>query len=425
MTTQVAITGIGPVSALGIGTEPLWSALDEGRTGIRPMEAFDGTAWGCPLAGELPAGEFAIRKIVPKHYRKATKVMCRDIELAVGAAAAAIEDAGLVTAANGDAEPSIRPDRFGCHIGAGLICADVNELGAALATSRSEGGDFDLHHWGSTGMENLTPLWLLKYLPNMLACHVTIVHDCQGPSNTITCWESSAPLSLAESMRVIQRGAADACLTGGVESRLNVLATWRQQCAGRLVTAPPDADPATLVRPFADDADGTVLGEGGGLLVVESLEHARARGGRVKAIVSGIACTQSVDDNVLTSASEESIGDAITAALRQAALSPGDLSAVVPMGLGIPGIDAGELGGLRASLGGVADELPRILLTPTTGNCCAGHGAVQLAVAAHAIDVQQLPGSTAADAGIEHVLVLTASQGGQNTATILSRGEAA
>ena len=280
MTIQVAITGLGPISALGIGIEPLWAALAEGRTGIRPLTAFDGSEWGCPFAAELPADEFAIRKIVPKHYRKATKVMCRDVELAVGAAASAVAHAGLTTAGIGEGEVSIAPPRMGCHIGAGLICAEVNELTAALTKSKPEDGPFDLHHWGREGMEHLTPLWLLKYLPNMLACHVTIVHDCQGPSNTITCWESSATLSLAESLRVIERGAADACLTGGVESRLNVLATWRQQCAGRLVTATVDADPADLVRPFASDANGTVLGEGGGIIVVESLDHARDRGGR-------------------------------------------------------------------------------------------------------------------------------------------------
>ncbi|MDP7030052.1 MAG: beta-ketoacyl synthase [Phycisphaerales bacterium] len=413
---QVAITGIGPVTALGIGIEPLWDALTEGRTGIRPTEAFDGSGWGCPFAGELPADEFSIRKLVPKHYRKATKVMCRDIELAVAAALAATADAHIVTAGGGEGDITISPARMGCHIGAGLICADVNELGAALVTSRDTDGAFDLHHWGRAGMENLTPLWLLKYLPNMLACHVTIVHDCRGPSNTITCWESSAPLSLAESMRVIQRGAADACLTGGVESRLNVLATWRQQCAGRLTSATSDEDPASLVRPFDPTASGTVLGEGGGILVLESRDHAAARGGDIKAIVSGLGCTQSICDDVLTHACPEAIGDAITQALHQAGLNAADLDAVVPMGLGIPGIDSAELGGLTQALGHA--DLPRVLLTPTTGNCCAGQGAVQLAAAAHCIDQQALPSGSA---DLNHVLVLTASQGGQNTATILSR----
>jgi 3-oxoacyl-[acyl-carrier-protein] synthase II len=421
MNRQVGITGIGPVTAFGLGIEPLWSALEAGETGIRRLEAFDGSAWDCPFGGELPADAFSIRKIVPRHYRKATKVMSRDIELAVGAALMAVLDAGLTTAGAGEGEPTIAPDRVGCHIGAGLICADVNELAAALITSDTDGGGFSLNHWGRAGMENLTPLWLLKYLPNMLACHVTIVHDCQGPSNTITCWESSAPLSMAESMRVIQRGAADACLTGGVESRLNVLATLRQQCAGRLTTASESDDPATLVRPYASDASGTVLGEGGGILVIEAVDHAKARGASIKAVISGLACTQSIDEHTLVDASAESLADAITLALKQADMSADDIDAVVPMGLGIPGIDKPEVEAIRTVLGERGADLPRVLITPATGNCCAGQGAVQLAVAAKAIDAQRLPGT---DTTVNHILVLTASQGGQNTATILSRESA-
>ena len=128
----------------------------------------------------------------------------------MAAAAAAVADARLGDeGGDGSAPPAIPPARFGCQIGAGLICADLDELAAALVTSKGANGDIDLEHWGRLGMTNLTPLWLLKYLPNMLACHVTIVHDCQGPSNTITCCEASSALSLGESMRVIDRGAAD------------------------------------------------------------------------------------------------------------------------------------------------------------------------------------------------------------------------
>ncbi|MBT5582967.1 MAG: hypothetical protein HOJ54_03065, partial [Phycisphaerae bacterium] len=117
-------------------------------------------------------------------------------------------------------------------------------------------------------------------------------------------------------------------------------------------------------------------------------------------------------------ASAESIADAITLAMNQAGLSANDIDAIVPMGLGIRGIDRAELEALRISLGERGHTLPRILLTPATGNCCAGHGAVQLAVATRAIELQRLPGE---DATLNHVLVLTASQGGQNTATILSQ----
>ena len=105
--------------------------------------------------------------------------------------------------------------------------------------------------------------------------------------------------------------------------------------------------------------------------------------------------------------------------MQQASYGPDDIDAIVPMGLGIPGIDQAERDALRSALGERADTLPMVLLTPTTGNCCAGHGAVQLAVATRCLETQQLPSGAAS---LRSVLVLTASQGGQNTATILSRG---
>jgi 3-oxoacyl-[acyl-carrier-protein] synthase II len=428
----VGISGIGPVTAFGIGIEPLWSALLEGRTAIGPIEQFDASAYGCPLAAELPKDAIKIREIVPKHYRKATKVMCRDIELAIAAAKTAVEHAQLVTSGTDrDAEPTIEPQRLGCQIGAGLICSDVNELGTALVTSQREDGSFDLDHWGREGMQRLTPLWLLKSLPNMLACHVTIVHECRGPSNTITCWESSAALSLAESVRVIQRGAADACLSGGAESRLNVLAYYRQVQAGRLTDGARGADRAVL--PFHKDADGTVLGEGGGLLVVEDAQHAADRGQPLLAYVLGVGTTQTIDDWTGTGASAQSIGDAITQALTQAKIAPDDIDAVIPFGSGIPKVDAAERDALYDTLGQHAASVPLVLLTPAVGNCCSGHGSIQLAVAAQCLHTGVLP-ARRGDSPIEgldagpvearktdpkHILVLSASLGGQNTAVIL------
>ena len=431
MGRRTGISGIGPVTAFGVGIEPLWSALLEGRTAVDTIRQFDASNFGCPVGAELD-DTFKVRDWVPKHYRKAIKVMCRDIELAVAGAMSSVQDAGLVTAATDkDAEPTLPPDRVGCQIGAGLIASDINELGQALITSVRDDGTFDMHHWGDQGMQHLTPLWLLKSLPNMLACHVTIVHACRGPSNTITCWESSAALSLAESVRVIDRNAADACLSGGAESRLNPLAYYRQVRAGRLTTGARGADQAVL--PFHADADGTVMGEGGGLLVVEAMDSIEARGGRMYAEVLGCGSTQTIDDWTALGASAQSLGDAIALALGQADLQPDDIDAVVPFGSGIPAVDAAERGTLEQTFGTRAAELPLVLLTPAVGNCCSGHGSVQLAVAAKCIEQGMLPArrgmgavdgldagpcdAKAADLGA--VLVLSSSQGGQNTAVIL------
>src|SRR5262245_59785666 len=135
---RIVITGLGPITAFGVGIGPLWEAMCQGRSAIRRIARFDPSGFPCQIGAELPDEAFDVKSVVPKSYRKATKVMARDIELAVGAAAAAVADAKLVTkATNPEAAPTIPPARFGCHIGAGLIAADVDELTAALVTSRA------------------------------------------------------------------------------------------------------------------------------------------------------------------------------------------------------------------------------------------------------------------------------------------------
>ncbi|UCD74385.1 MAG: hypothetical protein JSV91_11410 [Phycisphaerales bacterium] len=440
MSRSVVITGLGPITAFGAGIEPLFDALLEGRSAVRRIERFDPTGFPCQIAAELPDDRFSVRKVVPKSYRKATKVMCRDIELAVGAAAAAVEDAQLVTkAADPDAEPTVPGHRFGCHIGAGLIAADVDELAAALMTSRNGEGQFDIGHWGSAGMENLTPLWLLKYLPNMLACHVTIIHDCRGPSNTITCCEASSGLSLGESMRVIERGSADACLTGGAEFKLNPMAFARQIFAQRLAEATGEGvDPTTVARPFDPQARGTVLGEGGGILVLEAQDIAQARGAEPYALVAGFASTQSFcPDTVGLQLPEDGDGlaEAIEGALREADMGIGDIDAIVPFGSSIPNVDQGEAAAVRRVFGDRASSIPLITTVPNVGNCNAGNGAVGLCVAAKCLREQKLPARIntsgangldanscgARDAKLETILVCSSSQGGQNAAVVLKR----
>ena len=186
---RVVITGLGVASPLGIGVTSFWDALMDARCAVGPIQAFDASTIPSRIAAELP--DFKLTDYIPKTYRKSIKLMARDIALAVIAAYEAARDAKLPTKCLVDRgeEPTngVDPTRFGVNVGAGLICPDLNELGAAFATGTNADGAFDLKVWGEEGMSNLTPLWLLKFLPNMLACHVSIIHDAQSISNTITC----------------------------------------------------------------------------------------------------------------------------------------------------------------------------------------------------------------------------------------------
>jgi 3-oxoacyl-[acyl-carrier-protein] synthase II len=450
MRRSVVITGLGPVCAIGTGVEAFWEGLCAGRTGLGPIRSFNASSLGPKLAGEV-AG-LSVRDLVPKSYRKATKVMARDIELAVAAARAAALDAGLVTRGleeDGVEGFRVRGDRTGCHIGAGLISAEPAELGRALAASLDDDGGYSLRKWGTEGgpdsgaagaMNNLPPLWLLKYLPNMLACHVTIIHGCEGPSNTIMGAEAGALQSLGESTRVIERGDAEVCFSGGAESRVNPMGVMRMLLAGRLAeTDAAVTDGAGVVRPF-DPESGGVLGEAGGMLIVEEAAHAAARGARAYAEVAGYG--SGMDTRPVTpgleglgdAAEDRGLTRAVRWALKDAGITPDQVDAIAPMAAGVPGLDARESGSLRAALGDAAGR-PMITVTPNAGNALAGHGGLTAAAAAMALHTQRLPARVhagkpvgadagacgARDAGLRHVLVCAGSFGGQAAALVLRR----
>src|SRR3954464_6560915 len=288
---RVVITGIGVISPIGIGSKPFWDNLLAGKVGVRRIASFDPSGFSCQIAGEVPT--FKISEYVPKSYRKATKVMARDIELAVVAADDAFKDAGLKSKAYTET-PDFDGKRFGCNIGAGLISVDLDELTSALTTSRGQGdarNQLDLQAWGKDGINHLTPLWLLKYLPNMLACHVTIIHALKGPSNTITCADASSHLAIGEAFRTIQRGNADLAICGGAESKVVPMGLMRQ-CVLKRVTESHNDPPADAVRPFDADATGTAIGEGGGLFILEEYEHAKKRGAKIYAELVGFGASQ-------------------------------------------------------------------------------------------------------------------------------------
>jgi 3-oxoacyl-[acyl-carrier-protein] synthase II len=440
---SVVVTGVGAVSALGIGAEALWEGLCAGTSGVRPITRFDASGFASRLAGEVPEPGLVIRDFVPKHYRKATKVMARDIELAVAAAKEASERAGLTTRAHleeGATEGTTYPTgRVGCHIGAGLIAADSDELGAALATAVVD-QRVDLATWGRTGMDNLTPLWMLKYLPNMLACHVTIIHGCEGPSNTITCAEASGLLCIGESTRVIERGDAEACFAGSAECKVNLMGLLRMQLAGRAGPTGDHADGRTFVRPFDLHAPGGVVGEGGGIVVLESEQSARARGrgeaiiARIAGIGAGHSPRPPAGQTIADASGDDGFLAAIENATRDAGLTPGDIDAVVVLGTGVPSVDSGEGGALRTFFGGRTP--PVVTIGPNVGNCAAGSGGLLAIVGALMIHRQMIPARLHAstpmpgiDAGpaparaatLRHVLVASSSLGGQNAAVVMGR----
>jgi 3-oxoacyl-[acyl-carrier-protein] synthase II len=382
---RVVITGIGVTCPIGIGAKAFWANLLAGQVGVKRIAAYDPAGFPAQIAGEVPA--YKIGDFVPKSYRKATKVMARDIELAVIAADDAFKDAGIQSKAYTD-KPNIDSRRFGCNIGAGLISVDLNELTAAMHAARG-GNGVDLKKWGTEGMSQLTPLWLLKYLPNMLACHVTIIHELKGPSNTITCADASSHLAIGEAFRTVQRGKADLAICGGAETKVVPMNFMRQILLKRLTTTHNDA-PEAAVRPFDADADGTAAAEGGGLFILEEYEHAKTRGAKIYAELVGFGASQDTHSVTQPNPTGHSYGKAIGKALADANLPPNAVDLLVPTGLGIPSHDRAELAGLHTVFGG---GLERVALSPIkaqTGNMAAGSG-VDAAAAVLALHHDKIP----------------------------------
>ena len=441
MNTQsrsVVITGLGPLSSISDSAETFWDALKAGTSSITPIDTFDASGFSCPFAGQI---DIKVRDWVPKSYRKATKVMARDTELAVIAAKLAADDAGLLTkgSAEDDEGFQINASRTGCQIGAGLIAADTAEMSRAVISATDDTGTFSTKQWGTeepggAGMNNLPPLWLLKYLPNMPACHVTIIHGLCGPSNTIMGAEAGALLSIIESTRVIQRNAADMCLTGGAESRLNPLGLLRWDYAGRLADIKDNPNPQDILKPFDDSSVGSIMGEAGGMLVVEEESHAQSRNARPYARITGYGSTQSLNPTLPIfeadpTTTDDALTRAISIALAKADLQPADIDAVLPLGIGEPSLDTRESGALHDALADHADSVPIVTLTNLVGNTLSAHAGLMTAAAALILHHQELPAHTTTLTGafspdnspLNNILVCTSSLAGQCSALVLSK----
>lgn len=438
---RVVVTGLGVATPVGMGIEAFWDGLIERKSGIRRIEAFDPGGLASQIGGELPP--FQLADCIPKGYRKSAKVMARDIVIAVACAYHAVKDAGLKTKCIIEREeeggpPNVDSARFGANIGAGLICADLQELAGALATAVEPDGKFSLARWGAEGMNNLTPLWLLKFLPNMLACHVTIVHDCQAPSNTITCAEASSHLAIGEAFRTIARGDADVCICGGAESKINPMAVVRPLLLGRLNTV-DNQTPQRACRPFDPEGVGTVVAEGGGLVILEALDHARARNARIYAEVVGFGASSNRRSWSAPDPSGRPVRLAMEKALVDAGTTPGCVSLAVPDGLGLARHDTAEACAWTELFGGRLSEIPAICTRGSYGNCGAGAGAIEFASTVMAIHRSTLPASLNApargrscpfgfvhgdpvDARVEYaVSTATALAGGQSAALVVKR----
>ena len=371
---RVVITGVGIVSPLGNTKESLWDALKNGRSGVVELQSI--STENLPTRFGAEAQEFtghidnfgALDSGRKKAIRKGLKVMCREIQMGVAVAQLAMADAGL--------EPGAYDvDRTGVVYGSDYILTLPEEFTEAVRGSVDEKGEFDFDRWAEYGLPKVTPLWLLKYLPNMPASHIAIYNDMRGPNNSITLREASANLAVAEAYTTIARGSADAIIAGATGTRVHSLRSLHVVMQETI--AHGTEDPTKLSRPFDRNRTGLVLGEGAGALMLEELETAKARGANILGEVVGYG-SSTVTDRAGVPQTDVALRNVLRQALATSGLDIEEVGHVHAHGLSTKECDAAEAAAIEATFTDRKSPIPVTAAKSYFGNLGAGSGIVEI-----------------------------------------------
>jgi 3-oxoacyl-[acyl-carrier-protein] synthase II len=369
---DVVVTGMGCVCPLGVGAPALWSALAAGKSGVGYLDELQGI--DSPFRFAARIHDFDARQHVQP--RKTIKVMCQEIQTAFASASMAMEQAGL-------AKGAIDPERFGVVMGSEMLYGELEEI-VDVYRHCSAGGEFRFDQWGDYAFKDLFPLWMLKYLPNMAACHISIAHDARGPNNSIVEGGASSLLAIIEAASAIERGHADVMLAGGSGSIASFSCLpfrgWKQLSKW-------DGQPAAASRPFDARRSGLVPGEGAAMLLLESRDHAQLRGAKILARLAGRASSFEPPGNPWAERTGRAIKQSIVAAMADAEISPADLGHVNAHGESTIAQDRQEAQAIRETLG----DVPVIALKSYFGDLAAGSGAVEAVGSLLAMEHGQLP----------------------------------
>ncbi len=378
---RVVVTGAGLVSPIGNSKEALWDALTNGRSGVAPLSSVPTDFLPMTFGGEArdfkgQIDDFGpLEKKLKRAIKKGLNVMCREIEMGVAAAQFALADANLEAG-------KFDPERTGVVFGSDYIMSRPEEFSDGIRKCLDEHGDFDFEKWAEQGLPEVTPLWLLKYLPNMPASHVAIYNDLRGPNNSITLREASANLAVGEAFWTIKRGSADAIIAGSTGSRIHPIRTVHVVLQEQI--AANGVEPSKASRPFDKDRTGMVLGEGGGAVVLEELETAKARGATILAEVIGHG-SSTVMDRQCIARKDVALRNALSQAIRSAGLTPEDIGHIHAHGLSTPQCDIDESRAIRDVFGARADTIPVVAAKSYFGNLGAASGVVEMVASVMAL----------------------------------------
>lgn len=294
---RVVVTGVGIITPVGIGVEESWKGLIEGRSGIRKLTRFDASAFATQIAGEVE-GFNPEDYIEPKEIKK----MDRFIHLAIAASDMAVKDSGLkITDSNAES--------VGVIIGSGMGGLPAIEYYHSVLLEK--------------GPRRITPFFIPMLIINLAGGHVSMKYGAKGPNSAVATACATGSHSIGDAFKIIQRGDADAMIAGGTESVITPLGIGGFNAMKALSTR--NDEPEKASRPFDVDRDGFVMGEGAGIMVLESLEHARSRGARIYAEIVGYGMT--ADAYHMTSPAPDGEGAArcMAVALKDGGVAPSEV----------------------------------------------------------------------------------------------------
>ena len=365
---------MGVIGPLGNTLDELWDALISGQSGVGPLTSIPADDLPVRFAAEASGFTGKIDDFGPldgeqkKAIRKGLKVMCRECQMGVAVAQLALGDARITPG-------TVDPMRIGINFGVDYMLSIPEEFIEGIRASMNDDGRFEFAHWPTDGLPRMSPLWLLKYLPNMPASHLAIYNDFRGPNNSITLREASANMALGEAFRMITEGRADRMLVGATGTRLHSMKLIH--CIQQAELASNDAIPAEASRPFDRDRTGMVLGEGAGAVVLEERTAAEARGATILAEVVGSASATAVGANLIARP-RQALKNVLDAALDDARLNVEQIGHIHAHGLATKTSDVEEARAIADVFGSRKTPVPVVAAKGHTGNLGAGSGMIEL-----------------------------------------------
>ena len=362
---RVVITGLGCVTPVGNTVSESWANLLAGRSGIGRITRFDASAFACQIAGEVKG--FELDKYLSS---KEARTMDTFIHYGLAASQEAVEDAGLPT---GEALSPELAERIGCVMGSGIGGLPLIE---------------DTHaEYMQRGPRRITPFFVPASITNMVAGQASMRFGFKGPNLAIVTACTAGLHCIGQAARLIEYGDADVVVAGGTESTVSPLGIGGFAAMRALSTR--NDDPKTASRPWDKDRDGFVLGEGAGVMVLEEYEHAKARGAKIYAELSGFG--MSADAGHMTAPNMDGPRRAMLSALRNAGINVDQVDYLNAHGTSTPLGDINETNAIKAALGDHAYKTVVSSTKSMTGHLLGGAGGIESIFTVLALHHQKVP----------------------------------